>query len=108
MFTFPDLIKQIRKESGLTQNEFAYSLGVSPILIPMVETGQKQVSKGLIKKLADKLEISSSTLFPFIFIDQNTSLKNLSSLEKKLIDIGSKMQTHLIKVKSKKLSKYAK
>lgn len=108
MYTFPELIKQIRNESELTQTELARVLGVSPILISKVETGRKEVSKGLVKKLAEKLEISAGTLFPFIFIDQKIPLQSLSRLERQLIDLGSKMQSDLIKTRSKKLKKYAK
>lgn len=108
MYTFPELIKQIRKESELTQNEFASVLGVSPILISKVETGQKEVSKSLVKKIADKLDVSAGTLFPFIFIDKKVNLDDFTGIEKKLIELGSKMQTELIKTRSKKLKKHAK
>ena len=65
-------------------------------------------SKGFIKKLAGKLEVPTSTIFPFVFEAEEKSFPNLSGLEKKLIDIGSKMQLHLIRVKSKKLKQHAK
>lgn len=108
MYTFPKLIKQIRKESGLTQNEFAAALDVSPILISMIETGQREVSKGIIKKLAAKLDVPVSIVFPFVFSGEEKTIQNLSGLEKELIDIGSKLQLQLIKIKSKKLKRYAK
>jgi DNA-binding XRE family transcriptional regulator len=44
MYTFPLLIKEIRKYSELSQKEFAKTLGVSPVLIAMIETGQKGIS----------------------------------------------------------------
>jgi transcriptional regulator with XRE-family HTH domain len=108
MYTFPELIKKIRDESGFTQNEFAKVLGVSTVLISMIETGQKGASKGFIKKLAGKLEVPISTISPFIFEVEEKPFPKLSGLEKKLIDMGSKMQLHLIRVKSKKLKQYAK
>lgn len=108
MYTLPELIKQIRKESNLTQGEFANALGVSTILISMIETGQKEVSKGFIKKLSAKLDVPTGTIFPFVFLDKKMSFQSLSGIEKKLMEIGSKMQLHLIKVKSKKLNRYAK
>ena len=108
MYTFPELIKQIRKESSLTQSEFAGALGVSTILISMIETGQKEISKGFVKKLAKKLDVLPGTIFPFVFFDKKMSFQNLSGIEKKLMEIGSKMQLHLIQVKSKKLNRYAK
>lgn len=108
MYTFPELIKQIRKESNLTQGELASALGVSTILVSMIETGQKEVSKGFVKKLAAKLDVPTGTIFPFVFLDKKDSFQNLSGIEKKLMEIGYKMQLHLIQVKSKKLNRYAK
>ena len=81
MYTFPELIKKIREESDLTQNEFAKILGVSTVLISMIETGQKGASKGFIKKLAGKLEVPTSTIFPFVFEAEEKSFPNLSGLE---------------------------
>lgn len=105
MYTFTELLKQIRKASELSQKDFATVLGVSTVLITMIETEQKEVSKSFIKKLADKLEVSPSAITPFIFSgDQNSS--NLNFLEKKLIDIGEDLQTFLIEKKAKNLKKY--
>ena len=105
MYTFPDLIKQIRKESNLTQNEFAKRIGVSTVLISMIETGQKNVSKSLVKKLSTKLGVHPSVLAPFVFTENIKSSPPLSTLEKQLLEVGTKMQLHLIKVKSKNLRK---
>ena len=55
MYSFPELIKKIRSEANMTQADFAKAIDVSPVLIAMVESGQKEVSKKLILKLAKKL-----------------------------------------------------
>lgn len=107
MYTFPELIKQIRKESDLTQSEFANALGVSPILISMVETGQREVSKGFVKKLAVKLGVPAGVIFPFVFVDKKASIQKLSGLEKRLMKTGFEMQSDLIRVKSKRLKRHA-
>lgn len=108
MYSFPDLIKKIRDESGLTQKEFASILGVSTILIAMIESGQKEVSKNFILKLANKLKISPSSITPFLFLDKNSNNKKISQIEKSLIDLGEKLQNFLIKKKAKNLKKYVK
>ena len=90
----------------MTQSEFAEVLGVSTVLISMIETGQKQASKNFIVKLAGKLEVQASSIMPFIFFDQGFEIKKLSKPEKLLLDVGEKLQEYLITVKAKKLKKY--
>ena len=107
MYTFPQLLKEIRKESELTQEDFAKALNVSTVLISMIETGQKEVSKNLIVKLANKLEVQPSSITPFLFLSNDFQNGKISEIEKKFIGIGEKLQSHLIKTKSKNLKKYA-
>lgn len=106
MYTLPQLLKKIRKESDLTQEELASVLSVSTVLISMIETGQKEVSKSFIIKLAKKLEVNPSSITPFIFLSNNYKNKDISEIEKKFISIGEKLQLYLIKNKSRKLKKY--
>jgi transcriptional regulator with XRE-family HTH domain len=107
MYTFPELIKQIRNEAGITQAEFAKAVEVSPVLIAMVETGKKEVSKKLLLKIAEQLDVHPSSITPFLY-DGSASDSNLSSIEKQFLALGTKLQDYLIKKKSKNLKKYAK
>ena len=93
--------------AGLTQAEFAKALGVSAVLIAMVETGQKEVSKNLLIKIAELLNVHPSSITPFLFIDREKFSKDPSAIDKKFIEWGEKMQTHLIKDRAKLLKKYA-
>lgn len=104
MYNFPDLLRQIRSEGDLTQEELARALKVSTVLISMIETGQKDVSKNFIEKLADKLDVHPSSIAPFVFIGDN--MQKLSNIEKTLVAVGEKLQIYLIKTKSKKLKQY--
>lgn len=108
MYTFSELIKKIRKEAKLTQAQFAKALGVSTVLIAMVESGQKDISKKLILKLASKMRVHPSSLTPFIFIDNKFDKKNISKVEHSLINWGEKIQKILIEDRAKLLKKYAK
>ena len=103
MYLFPDLIRKIREEANLTQAEFAKSLNVSTVLIAMIETGQKEVSKNFVLKLAEKMKVHPSSITPFLFISKDEADNNLSVIEKNLIDWGEKMQKLLIKDRSKLL-----
>lgn len=106
MYSFSELIKRIREEGGLTQKEFANILSVSTVLVSMIETGQKKVSKNFIVKLASKLEVNPSSITPFLFVDKNLEIKSISNIEKDLIRLGERLQSFLIKRQSKKLKKY--
>jgi transcriptional regulator with XRE-family HTH domain len=108
MYSFPVLIKKIRDEAEMTQAEFAKSLGVSVVLISMVETGQKDVSKNLLIRLAKKLDVHPSSITPFLFIIENDKQENLTGIEKSFIKWGEKLQEHLIKNRAKQLKKHAK
>lgn len=105
MYSFAELIKKIRKESGLTQAELAKILSISKILIVKIETGKKDASKKFIIKLAEKLDVHPSSITPFLF-PHNPKEENLSRIEGKLIYMGEKMQDYLIKKRAKNLQKY--
>ena len=107
MYTLPELIKEIRNESGLTQAQFADGMGVSTVLIAMIESGQKDVSKKLILRLAEEMNVHPSSLTPFIFINENPNSNNLSIVERPLVRWGEKIQKLLIKKRAKRLKKYA-
>lgn len=102
MHTFPQLIKQIRREAGLTQAEFAQRIEVSPVLIAMVESGQKEVSKKLLRKIAMRLEVHPASITPFLYTEE-TQEENLSGIEKQFLALGVKLQQDLIKNRSKLL-----
>jgi transcriptional regulator with XRE-family HTH domain len=108
MYTFPELIKRIRNEAGLTQAEFAKAVEVSPVLIAMVETGQKEVSKKLVVKIAERLEVHPASITPFLYDSTRTATNDLSSIERQFLVLGTKLQEFLIKKKSRNLKKYAK
>lgn len=108
MYTFPELIKKIRKEAGLSQEEFAIALDVSTVLIAMVETGQKEVSKNLLTRLAEKMEVHPASITPFLFIEKDKPLSAITLIERTFINWGEQMQEHLIQDRAKLLSRYAK
>jgi transcriptional regulator with XRE-family HTH domain len=107
MYTFPELIKEIRVEADLTQAEFAKAIGVSAVLIAMIETGKKEVSKNFLLKLAEKMNVHPASITPFLFINEENPIGTGSKVERLLIDWGEKMQIHLIKDRAKMLKKYA-
>lgn len=108
MYSFPELIKQIRTKAGLTQAEFGVAIDVSPVLIAMVESGQKEVSKKLLRKIADGLKVHPASITPFLYGHEPGPNEKLSVVEKQFLAWGLKLQDHLIQERSQLLRKDAK
>ena len=59
MSTMGERIKQVRKQAGMTQTEFAREIGVSTTTICQLETGTYQISRGTKKNLCDRFYVNS-------------------------------------------------
>lgn len=103
MYDFPELLKNIRKEAELTQSELADRLGVSAILIAMIESGSKEPSKKFVEKLANKMSVSPRAIIPFIY-NSSTYVED-TFFEKKLSQFGMNLQKQLIAKKAKNILK---
>ncbi len=99
MKKFGDIVKTVRKKSGLTQDSFAKELGVSSIYISKIETDQKDVSKQFVIRLAEYVGVHPSALAPFLFLNPDVDESKLSDIEKKLIALGESLQIKLISKK---------
>ncbi|WP_044565841.1 helix-turn-helix transcriptional regulator [Anaerococcus provencensis] len=60
-----NIIKQIRKEKGLTQQELAEELSVTRQYISLLERGEAQPTISVGIEIADKLNTCIYTLFGF-------------------------------------------
>lgn len=72
----------------------------------MIETGQKNASRGFIKKLANRLDVHPTSITPFAYVDEDFSSKKLSPVEKSLLEVGTSLQSYLVNSKAKKLRQY--
>lgn len=103
MLTFSELIKEIRNNIWLNQEEFAKLLWVSKIFIAQLETNTREPSKNFIKILSDKLKVSTFSIMPFLSSQKIDDLSKLSILEQHLYYYWVKLQKKLIKQNSKNL-----
>ena len=101
MYDFSELLKNIRKETGLTQSGLASKLEVSTILIAMIESGQKEPSKKFVEILAAKMEVSPRAIIPFVYSINKYS--DDSAFEKRLSQFGMNLQKQLISKKAKNI-----
>ena len=56
-------IRELRKETGLSQEKFAAKIGMDRTYFASVEAGRRNISICNIKKIADGLGVSLSDLF---------------------------------------------
>ena len=56
-------VRELRQETGLSQEKFALKIGLDRTYFASVETGKRNVSLMNIKKIADGLSVSMATLF---------------------------------------------
>jgi len=103
MYSLPQFLKELRKQENLSQFDLAQIIGVSTILISMIEAGQKTASRKFIELLSNKLQVNPGTLALFSYDLKQESSKDLTVLEKNLLDIGTKFQKQLITKKAKNL-----
>jgi len=60
---FGERIKELRNQTGLSQEKFALHIGIDRTYLASVEVGKRNISIQNIKKIADGLGISLSELF---------------------------------------------
>lgn len=56
-------IRELRKQTGLSQEKFALKIGMDRTYYASVEAGRRNISICNIKKIADGLEVTLSELF---------------------------------------------
>lgn len=56
-------IRELRQQTGLSQEKFALKIGMDRIYFASVETGKRNIAILNIKKIADGLSITLSELF---------------------------------------------
>jgi len=103
MNTIAIFLKQLRKTCALTQPELAELMGVSTVLISMIESGQKTASIKFVNQLAETLGVHPGAIAPLAFAGQDSANGRRSPIEQKLIDLGQKLQQQLIEKKAKEL-----
>jgi transcriptional regulator with XRE-family HTH domain len=97
MLTFHNLLKRLRAEANMTQQQFADALGISKILLVLLENGKKEPSRKFINHLAKKLHVHPLSIMPFLTYSDSIAPEKLSRFEIKLISLGESLQKRLIK-----------
>lgn len=87
---FNERLKQIRKESGLTQDEFAKSIGITRSPIASAESGKSKLQPLAIRKICEVYNINE----PWLLIGEGhmRDTYNIPDDElKNLLDVYSKL-----------------
>ena len=60
---FGKRVRQLRRQTGLSQEKFALKIGMDRTYFASVEAGKRNIAIVNIKKIADGLEVTLSELF---------------------------------------------
>lgn len=90
MQSFNERLKQIRRETGLTQEEFAKSIGVTRSPIAAAEAGKSKLQPLAIRRICELYDINESWL-----VNGNGHMRDTYDIPdnelKKLLDVYSKL-----------------
>ena len=56
-------LKELREHNGLSRNQLAEQLGITPSMIGQIERGTKQVSMGMAAQIAEIYNVDIRELF---------------------------------------------
>lgn len=96
--TFGENVKYYRKKAGLSQEQLAEKLDVSPNHLSVIETGGKFVTYKLLEKMIDVFEIMPSALFfiPDSAPNDDTYQNKINDIVKTELDSAFKEITNKI------------
>lgn len=63
---FGEVIRMLRKDQNISQEELAFKAGVHRTYIGMIERGEKNITLENIQKLSHALNISMKTIFEIL------------------------------------------
>ena len=83
---FPQRLKKLRKEKGLTQKELGERLGVKQNTFTNWENGKREPNLSTILKLAEILETTTDDLLGYTILSANQPVVYLSEIDVANID----------------------
>lgn len=70
LISFGKRVRELRQQTGLSQEKFALRIGMDRTYYSSVESGKRNISLLNIKKLADGFDIPVADLFPKNMLDE--------------------------------------
>lgn len=95
---FPQRLKKLRKEKGLTQKELGERLGVKQNTFTNWENGKREPNLSTILKLAEILETTTDDLLGYTILSANQPVVSLSEIDIANIDKLSMTELGMLKV----------
>lgn len=95
---FPQRLKKLRKEKGLTQKELGERLGVKQNTFTNWENGKREPNLSTILKLAEILETTTDDLLGYTILSANQPVVSLSEIDVANIDKLSMTELGMLKV----------
>ncbi len=88
---FPDVLKKLRLQNGLSQEELGNKLGLGKSTISMYESGQREPSLEMLEAIADIFNVDMNTL-----TDSKNSAKLNDELQEYLEELKNRNEMRML------------
>lgn len=88
---FPDVLKKLRLQNGLSQEELGNKLGLGKSTISMYESGQREPSLEMLEAIADIFNVDMNTL-----TDSKNSAKLNDELQEYLEELKNRKEMRML------------
>ena len=93
------LIRDRRRELGMSQADLASEIKMSSSYIAKIETGKQKPSSNLVNKLISALELPVDSITDMIFPESTyIAMKNLQEVDKELLSLRPEVKRSLLKL----------
>lgn len=103
LYKYANMIKELRKEKGLTQKQLAEKSGISEISIRKYETGERRPKIQTLKKISDALDVPLSTFVGDMKLPNQVVTWEKSEYAIRRDSIIEILKTHKYKIKKDNL-----
>lgn len=62
-----EIVRKLREQSGMTQNQLAQSLGISAVYVRKIERGDRRPSNTIAERYVKQFGLSADRIFPDVY-----------------------------------------
>jgi transcriptional regulator with XRE-family HTH domain len=96
---FGVLVRERRRELGMTQANLAFAIGISSSHLARIETGKRKPSPKMLDRLMGELELPVSSITDVVLPESTyIAIKNQQEVDKELLGLRSEVKRALLKI----------